>query len=194
MISMISANFGTTGSTVDFNFADPILTSMTLECVFAPAENTVYTMRYNYEKANEDGYDQETSTYDGTTGEDAYIYYQNRAGFDLKEVPTTKKIEADGSTIIDIYYDRLRVQVDYQTSLSNVNLDPVYVKYGTAMKNLIPDLTRPGYSCRYNNSSYVGWFDAEGNKVETITEDVKVTPKWEPKEFKINLENFPPLK
>ena len=33
---------------------------------------------------------------------------------------------------------------------------------------------------------FAGWFDEDDNKVESITEDIKLTPKWTAKEFKID--------
>lgn len=71
----------------------------------------------------------------------------------LYETPTAA---ADGSTIIEVYYDRNYYLMTFELGSGGYGADPVYAAFGTPIQ--VPSPVRPGYS-------FAGWKDAEGNSV-----------------------------
>lgn len=70
---------------------------------------------------------------------------------------TTTKIAADGSTEVEIYYDRYYYLMSFDLD-GGYGVEPIYAKYGTDISIGTP--SRAGYR-------FVGWLDAD-NKVNTV--------------------------
>ena len=130
-----------------------------------------YTVKHYYQKL-EDGsqYTMDPITVELTGDIDAYTQAvaDNKPGFRCKGIPQTT-IAADGTTVVDIYYDR-----EYYTVVFDVNggingPEPIYAKYGTKFNTEdITSPTRVGYK-------FMGWKDVSNTDAETLNGDVEIT-------------------
>lgn len=130
-----------------------------------------YTVKHYYQNL-EDGsqYTMDPITVELTGDIDAYTQAvaDNKPGFRCKGIPQTT-IAADGTTVVDIYYDR-----EYYTVVFDVNggingPEPIYAKYGTKFNT--EDITSPirvGYK-------FMGWKDVSNTDAETLNGDVEIT-------------------
>lgn len=138
-----------------------------------------YTVMHYYQDL-EDGsrYTMDPKTVELTGDIDAYTQAvaNNKKGFRCKGIPQTT-IAADGTTKVEIYYDR-----EYYTVVFDVNggingPEPIYAKYDTTFK--VSDIQQP------NRKGYVfeGWLDPDGNSIAgdvAIEGNVTYTAKWRP--------------
>lgn len=130
-----------------------------------------YTVKHYYQNL-EDGsqYTMDPITVELTGDIDAYTQAvaDNKPGFRCKGIPQTT-IAADGTTVVDIYYDR-----EYYTVVFDVNggingPEPIYAKYGTKFNTEdITSPTRVGYK-------FMGWKDVSNTDAETLNGDVEIT-------------------
>lgn len=130
-----------------------------------------YTVKHYYQNL-EDGsqYTMDPITVELTGDIDAYTeaVANNKKGFRCKGIPQTT-IAADGTTVVDIYYDR-----EYYTVVFDVNggingPEPIYAKYGTKFNTEdIKSPTRVGYK-------FMGWKDVSNTGAETLNGDVEIT-------------------
>lgn len=130
-----------------------------------------YTVKHYYQNL-EDGsqYTMDTQIVELTGDIDAYTQAvaNNKKGFRCKGIPQTT-IAADGTTVVDIYYDR-----EYYTVVFDVNggingPEPIYAKYGTKFNTEdIKSPTRVGYK-------FMGWKDVSNTDAETLNGDVEIT-------------------
>lgn len=130
-----------------------------------------YTVKHYYQNL-EDGsqYTMDTQIVELTGDIDAYTQAvaNNKKGFRCKGIPQTT-IAADGTTVVDIYYDR-----EYYTVVFDVNggingPEPIYAKYGTKFNTEdITSPTRVGYK-------FMGWKDVSNTDAETLNGDVEIT-------------------
>lgn len=146
--------------------------TVTLYYVAGTAKYTVY---HYYQNLENDDYAQDPKVVELTGDIDAYTQAvaNNKHGYRCKGVPQTT-IAADGSTKVEIYYDR-----EFYTAIFDVNggingPEPIYAKYGTtfAAKD-IKEPRREGYT-------FLGW-DPELEGTVTITDNVTYTAQWQPK-------------
>ena len=146
--------------------------TVTLYYVAGQAKYTVY---HYYQNLEDDDYTDEEPTVVSLVGDiDAYTeaVANNRPGFHCKGVPQTT-IAADGTTTVEIYYDR-----DYYTVTFDVNggidgPEPIYAKYGTTFQaGDIHEPRRAGYI-------FLGW---EPTLSDTVTIESNITYKavWQP--------------
>ena len=138
-----------------------------------------YTVMHYYQDL-EDGsrYTMDPKTVELTGDIDAYTQAvaNNKKGFRCKGIPQTT-IAADGTTKVEIYYDR-----EYYTVVFDVNggingPEPIYAKYDTTFK--VSDIQQP------NRKGYVfeGWLAPDGNSIAgdvAIEGNVTYTAKWRP--------------
>ena len=138
-----------------------------------------YTVMHYYQDL-EDGsqYTMDPKIVELTGDIDAYTkaVANNKTGFRCKGIPQTT-IAADGTTKVEIYYDR-----EYYTVVFDVNggingPEPIYAKYGTTFK--VSDIKQP------NRKGYVfeGWLDPDGNSIAedvAIEGNVTYTAQWRP--------------
>ena len=135
------------------------------------AGKATYTVKHYYQSL-EDGsqYNMDPITVELEGDIDAYTQAvaDNKPGFRCKGIPQTT-IAADGTTVVDIYYDR-----EYYTVVFDVNggingPEPIYAKYGTKFNTAgITPPTRVGYK-------FMGWKDVSNTDAETLNGDVEIT-------------------
>lgn len=138
-----------------------------------------YTVKHYYQNL-EDGsqYTMDPTIVELTGDIDAYTEADanNKPGFRCKDIPQNT-IAADGTTVVEIYYDR-----EYYTAVFDVNggingPEPIYAKYGTTFK--VSDIQQP------ERKGYVfeDWFDPDGNPIAgdvAIEGNVTYTAQWRP--------------
>ena len=138
--------------------------------LFYEAGKANYTVEHWVQKLGSDDYELEKAI--SLAGDiDAYT----EAVADYKEgftsYVTQAPIAADGSTVIQIWYDRIDYTVVFDPN-GGVNApDPIYAEFGTAIdENYVTVPTRAGYI-------FKGW----SPQIEyTVTKDVTYVAQWEP--------------
>ena len=144
---------------------------VTLYYVAGTAKYTVY---HYYQNLDDDDYSKPTVI--ELTGDiDAYTQAvaNNKPGYHCKGIPQTT-IAADGTTKVEIYYDR-----NYYTVIFDVNggvngPEPIYAKYGTTFNiDNIAEPTRKGYT-------FLGWGMPAPSGDIPITENKTYTAVWQP--------------
>lgn len=157
--------------TFDLASVDNDLT-VTLYYVAGTAKYTVY---HYYQDLVGDSYTEQTPVVVELTGDiDAYTQAvaDNKPGYHCKGVPQTT-IAADGTTKVEIFYDR-----DYYTVTFDVNggvngPEPIYAKYGTTFEaKTIQEPSRKGYT-------FLGWSPVLADTV-TIEGNVTYVAQWQP--------------
>lgn len=111
---------------------------------YYPAEVN-FTVRHYQQNIDNDNYtlvDTETKT--GTTespvGENLG---KNYTGFYALLYDTTPKIASDGSTVVEIYYDRYYYLMKFNLD-GGYGVEPIYARYGAPIS--VADPTKPGYT------------------------------------------------
>lgn len=130
-----------------------------------------YTVKHYYQNL-EDGsqYTMDSTTVELTGDIDAYTeaVANNKKGFRCKGIPQTT-IAADGTTVVDIYYDREYYTVTFDVNGGINGPEPIYAKYGTKFNTAdITSPTRVGYK-------FMGWKDVSNTDAETLNGDVEIT-------------------
>lgn len=145
--------------------------TVTLYYVAGTAKYTVY---HYYQNLENDDYAQDPKVVVLTGDIDAYTQAvaNNKHGYRCKGVPQTT-IAADGSTKVEIYYDREFYTVIFDAKGGINGPEPIYAKYGTtfAAKD-INEPKREGYT-------FLGW-QPELEGTVTITDNVTYTAQWLP--------------
>lgn len=116
----------------------------TYTVTYHPAE-VEFTVKCFQQKLDGDGYNQvDTETKKGYTespvGANLAKEYE---GFVALLYDTTTKIAADGSTVVELYYDRLFYLMKLDLD-GGYGVEPIYARYGTPIT--IGKPTKPGYS------------------------------------------------
>ena len=129
--------------------------------------DTAYTVEHYQQNIADDEYIlTETDTETGTTDEDTSATAKDYAGFTVKSV-TQEKIEADGSTVVKIYYDRKEISLTLDLDGGEGETE-ITGKYGA-------DVTTPA------NPTKTGYTFAEWNPELPATfpaENATYTAKW----------------
>ncbi|MDD6203781.1 MAG: InlB B-repeat-containing protein [Firmicutes bacterium] len=134
-----------------------------------------YTVYHYYQDLENDTYTDQQPTVVELEGDiDAYTQAvaNNKPGYHCKGVPQTT-IAADGTTKVEIYYDR-----DYYTVTFDVNggvngPEPIYAKYGTTFEaESIKAPNRKGYT-------FLGWQPLLADTV-TVEGNVTYVARWQP--------------
>ena len=134
-----------------------------------------YTVKHNVQKI--DGtYEIITERKTGTTGTltSAEAKAEYAASHDVQSFSQVT-IQADGSTVVEIYYNRNQYTVTFDPANGEATFD-IAVVYGDTIGAQMPaDPTYAGYA-------FMGWEDQNGNAVTSatvITDDLTVTAQWE---------------
>lgn len=136
---------------------------------YKPAEVN-FTVEHYQQNLNDDKYTKcDTVTKTGFTespvGENLATTYK---GFTVQPYDTTTKIAADGSTVVQIYYDRNYYLLNLDLA-GGWGADPIYDRYGAVISLSSP--TKPGYT-------FAGWNpDAPANMPAG---NQTLTAKWNP--------------
>ena len=162
---------------VEFNDGSDITSSTDLT-LYAQWEavNTTYTVKHLLQNLQDDSYtedeeaaEQKTGTYGTQTAAVAKTY----EGFTAQTFEQAT-IQADGSTVVEIHYDRNTYTVSY----SSTYVEPPEsktVKYGYELTAAdLPDLTQTNYS-------FNGWF-FDGDSIKagyTVKKDITLTALWQ---------------
>lgn len=177
--SGIELNKDSVSNKYSMNFNLPAVNEDITVTLYYVAGTAKYTVKHYYQNL-EDGsqYTMDSTTVELTGDIDAYTeaVANNKKGFRCKGIPQTT-IAADGTTKVEIYYDR-----EYYTVVFDVNggingPEPIYAKYGTTFN--VSDIQQP------NRKGYVfeGWFDSDGKSVArdvAIEGNVTYTAQWRP--------------
>ena len=138
---------------------------MTVNVVYKPT-NVNYTVIHYQQNVDNDNYTEtERETKQGLTGSQVPSVAKNYEGFYalMYEQPA---IAADGSTVIEIYYDRCYYLMNFDLD-GGYGVEPVYARYGTPIAVGTP--TKPGYT-------FVDW---NGPIPSTMpAENTKFTATW----------------
>lgn len=137
-----------------------------------------YTVKHYYQNLENDEYTFGREV--ELTGDiDAYTnaVADSKPGFVCLGVPQTT-VAADGTTVVEIYYDREYYTVTFDVSGGINGPEPIYAKYGTKFNvSDIQEPTRAGYK-------FMGWKDVSNADAEAlsgeveITENVTYTAQW----------------
>ncbi len=163
------------------------------KAIWTPAEDTKYIVNHYQQNIENDGYTlKDTEPFTGTTGEEVTPGVKDYDGFTKPEVKKVT-VAADGSTVVDYYYDRLLYDVTFDENGGSAATDYTDVKSGTEIK--VPTTEKEGFV-------FGGWKlvegsqDVAGDKLK-VTENATYEAIWIPAEntkyvvnhHKQNLEN-----
>lgn len=132
--------------------------AVTVTGSYSAATDTAYTVNHFFQNIEGDGYTQNgTDKMTGTTGEKTKAGAKSVAGFTAKPFEQAD-IAADGSTIVNIYYDRNVHTVSYLYKGAvpvgaSALPDPQEYRYGAKI-DVEPAATAPGYT-------FAGWGEAD---------------------------------
>ena len=141
-----------------------------------------YKVRHHQQNLADDGYthlDEEDEDKNGETGSDTDAYAKTYEGFTAKPF-TQKTIAGDGSTVIDIYYDRNNITYTFNPNGGSLNgstqPQTQTVRYGTSV--LAPQA--PSHS---NGWTFDGWYEGQFIAPEytpsaTNTRNIDVYAHW----------------
>lgn len=146
---------------------------MILYAKWRPAADTRYTVEHYQEQLNgkyELTYtEQLTGTTDAQTAAEAKTY----TGFTAKPI-TQQTIAPDGSTVVQVYYDRKEYTVTWKPENGTDNVIQTY-KHGAEL--VVPTVSREGYI-------FGGW----GTVPKTVTGDADYTANWEGRDNAVTFE------
>ena len=149
--------------------------AVTLTATWTPNTNTRYTVRHHQQNVTGEGYtlvsrdtEAKTGTTDATTAAAAKSY----TGFTAKGI-TQKTIAPDGSTVVDVYYDRniinLTINLDGGTTTTALNGGMLSGRYGATVNLVEP--TKSGWH-------FTGWNTSGGKLPTTFTEPGTYEALW----------------
>ena len=151
-----------------------IQSDIAITVTYVPAQ-VDYTVNHYWQNAEDDQYTlHESETLQGLTGSPVGGGLENAyPGFYALLYDEEVAIAADGSTEVEIYYDRNYYLMTFNLG-GGYGVEPVYARYGAAIGE-IGEPTRPGYT-------FTGWLDEEG-QAATIPAtmpavNVEYTAQW----------------
>ena len=146
---------------------------VTLTATWTPNTNTRYTVRHHQQNVTGEGYalgDTETKT--GTTDTTTAAAAKSYTGFTAKGI-TQKTIAPDGSTVVDVYYDRkiinLTLDLDGGSTTTALNGGMLSGRYGATVS--LADPTKSGWY-------FTGWNTSGGKLPTTFTEPGTYKALW----------------
>ena len=131
--------------------------ALTLYAKWAPA-SVKYTVRHLIQNLEDEQYtaaDSDTQTLEGTTDSLTAAAAKTYAGFTAKTV-TQKTIAADGTTVVDIYYDRNTYSLTYVNTKAEISItepEKTLYKYGEKVELYYPSILL------YDLWLFAGWTD-----------------------------------
>lgn len=156
-----------TGVTADENgitFNLTVQNDIEINVIYKPA-NVNYTVNYYQQNVDDDNYTlAETETKTGLTGSSIGITHadvENKyAGFYALLFDESATIAADGSTVVEIYYDRNYYLMSFDLG-GGYGVEPIYARYGAEIS--VGDPIRPGYTFQGWNKSIPATMPAENS-------------------------------
>ena len=147
--------------------------NVTVEGKYEPNTDTAYTVKHHQQNANDNEYTlADTENLTGTTDELTSAVAKNYEGFTVKTFEQ-KTIAPDGSTVVDIYYDRNVYTITYNiigTKFAQDNYAQQEYKYEANVETASEPQVKEGYT-------FSGW-----STIPTTmpNNDVTVEGKYEP--------------
>ena len=150
--------------------------NVTLTGTWTAKSDTAYQVKHYLQNLTDDGYTlAETETKSGTTGAQTEAVAKSYTGFTVQPF-NQKTIAADGTTVVEIHYNRntYKVTYDYGTAPAGASTLPTEAtyKYG-AMVTVAAKATAPGYD-------FDGW-KKDGTvttSFEMPAQNVTITGSW----------------
>ena len=146
---------------------------VTLTATWTPNTNTKYTVRHHQQNVTGEGYalgDTEAKT--GTTDATTVAAAKSYTGFTAKEI-TQKTIAPDGSTVVDVFYDRkiinLTLDLDGGSTAPALSGGMLSGRYGAPVSLVAP--TKSGWH-------FTGWNTSGGTLPTTFTEPGTYKALW----------------
>ena len=146
--------------------------TITLTAKWTPNKNTAYTVNHYWQNADDPKYVlKDSETLYGTTGSAVTPVSRIYLGF-KRPAEQTITIKADGSTVVEYYYDRQTFSLTWNTGDDQAVLS---LRYGAA---IVPreDPVREGYT-------FTGWDQTIPGTMPA--EDLTITARWEENTYSI---------
>ena len=155
----------------EFSFDTMITEGITLTAKWTPDENTAYTVKHYQEKLDGTGYEEveaDEETLHGTTGEDTEANAKEYVGFTAQDVAQAK-IAGDGTTVVEIRYDRNTMVVTWVVEGEPENVE---YKYGAMPSHEDPE--------KDADNTYTYAFAGWGEELSEVTENKTYTAVFTP--------------
>ena len=147
-------------------FSGKVETDQTITVTYTGTATT-YTVKHLLQNTDGKTYTEDASeTIDGTTGTTTVAAARAYKGFTSQEV-SQEKVNADGSTVVEIKYDRNSYRLTWNTDGGSY-VEPSDILYGASI-TLPKEPTKLGYT-------FKGWNNCPATMP---AEDTTVTAKWE---------------
>ena len=147
-------------------FSGKVETDQTITVTYTGTATT-YTVKHLLQNTDGKTYTEDASeTIDGTTGTTTVAAARAYKGFTAQEV-NQAKVNADGSTVVEIKYDRNSYRLTWNTDGGSY-VEPSDILYGASI-TLPKEPTKLGYT-------FKGWANCPATM---SAEDTTVTAKWE---------------
>lgn len=155
------------GVTADENgitFDLTVQSDITINVIYRPA-NVNYTVKYYQQNKDDDNYTlADTETRTGLTGSSIDITHADvnnkYTGFYALLFDESATIAADGSTVVEIYYDRNYYLMSFDLG-GGYGVEPIYARYGAEIS--VGDPVRPGYTFQGWDKSIPATMPAENS-------------------------------
>ena len=129
---------------------------------YQPAE-VEFTVKHYQQNVSNDEYtlvDTETKTGYTESAVGEGLARTNYTGFYSLLYDTTTKIAADGSTVVEVYYDRYYYLMNFDLD-GGYGVEPIYARFGAPISVDTP--TKPGYTFKGWNTPIPGTMPAQNN-------------------------------
>lgn len=152
-------------------FVNNITENKTYTVTYYPA-NVGFTVNHYLQNVADNNYTLNVSErHDGfTESEVGDGLAETYPGFAALLYNTKAKVAADGSTVVEIYYDRNYYMMSFNLD-GGYGVEPIYARYGASVK--VENPTKPGYT-------FNGWEPQVPATV--LAENTTYTAKWTPGE------------
>lgn len=144
-----------------FTFGSPLTSNITLTARWESNTSTKYTVIHWQEKADESGWSlHETETKTGGTGAQTAAASKSYLGFTAQTI-TQQTIQGDGSTIVNVYYERNEYAVKFYTLNGSTEYTQFQIraKYGANIRDRWPT--------HNNSSTWAVNLNASGGKYQS---------------------------
>ena len=144
-------------NSIELNYPS-VSADVTINVVYKPTNVNYTVIHYQQNVSNDQYTEAERETWEGLTASQVPEVHQSYTGF-YNLVYERPNIAADGSTVIEVYYDRYYYLMSFDMD-GGYGTEPVYARYGAAIGE-VKEPTRAGYT-------FGGWAKEKGSteKVE----------------------------
>lgn len=138
---------GYTPREVTVTFNETVVNDNITRIVYYDPADVGFAIRHYWQNVEDDNYTlhetekRELGKTESQVGTD--LAKKDYTGFMARLYDTTTKIAADGSTVVEIYYDRNYYMMSFNLD-GGYGVEPIYARYGTPVK--VENPTKPGYT------------------------------------------------